>query len=492
MRHIYIAVILIFTLSSCSKWLDITPKDIILDRDMFILGEGHRNALNGIYRQLSYTSMYGKEMSWGMADVMGRMYRTGDGISVGHAYYNVANGIYDTSSEVKTMISGMWSNAYNTIANCNNLIDEVSKADPKIFKGNKLEQDMILGEALALRGFIHFDMLRFFGVAPIKGMDELSIPYFTKFKSLHEPQKSVKEILNLVIDDIKRGRDLVAPFDTLTVNEIDRKTWMDRNNRFSNNWGQTNLMPTDIFYGFRGYRMSYIAACAALARVYNYAGMHDLAKEEADKVIGYKAGDNLAFTFAIKATVASDRKLSSDLIFTLADNELYDNFIRYTSKDLYQIELLMDGSYTSNFDDNADYRKTELLTPNKKGNYYMYNKHMMPLVSGDNTEMVADMLPIIRLSELHYIAAEYYASKGDFENAKNSLDNVRAGRGCKKGILNITDITSFNNELIKEARREFSCEGQVFHYYKKLNILPKPTLSESAFVLPRPENETIN
>ncbi|MEG0499525.1 MAG: RagB/SusD family nutrient uptake outer membrane protein, partial [Rikenellaceae bacterium] len=237
MRILYLIAILFFTLSSCVKWLDVTPKDIVIEGEMFKNGEGFRNALNGIYREMSSQSMYGKEMSWGMVDVMGQCYRTGTGISSTNVYYQAGyDGVY-TSDNSKGMISGMWSSTYNVIANCNNLIEKITKAEPKEFRGGNLEKEMILGEATALRGFLHFDMLRLFGKAPVKGENEMAIPYFTRFKSVFEPQKTTKEILDLVIADLKKGRDLVINFDTLTVDGVDRKTWMSRKFRFSEKWG---------------------------------------------------------------------------------------------------------------------------------------------------------------------------------------------------------------------------------------------------------------
>lgn len=492
MRIIYLTAILFFTFSSCAKWLDVTPNDIIIEDEMFKIGEGYRNALNGVYREMSTGSMYGKEMSWGMVDVMGQCYKTGTGIKLGHTYYYVG---YDANYEdqnVKALTSGIWTTAYNVIANCNNLIARVKETEPKKFRGGLLEKEMILGEATALRGFIHFDMLRLFGAAPVKGMNEVAIPYFKNFKSLFEPRQTTKEILDLVIADLKEGRDLVINFDTLTVDGVDRRTWMRRSNRFSDLWGDTGSMPDDPFYGFRGYRMNHLAITAALARVYNYYEKHDLALEEANKVISYNIPkyNEAAFIFTSKPNVASDRKLSSGIIFTLAEKDIYEFFEYYKEDNRNLVELLKNGD-AKDFDDLADYRYSDLLIPHKDKKSFIPNKYMQPLVQNDNTAMVADMLPMIRLSEMHYISAEAYASKGDFASATASLDKVRIGRSCKMGILNITDMGTFRTELMKEVKREFICEGQAFFYFKKLNILPRTTFTDKVFVLPLPENENV-
>ena len=98
---------------------------------------------------------------------------------------------------------------------------------------------------------------------------------------------------------------------------------------------------------------------------------------------------------------------------------------------------------------------------------------------------------MIRLSELYYIQAEYFFRYGTLDQVKQALDAVRMGRGCTIGKLNITDEDSFNKELLKEARREFMGEGQLFYYYKKLGIRPSNMTSDDKFIFPLPDNETV-
>ena len=57
--HWIIACCLLLPLGGCSNWLDVIPEDSVDEKDLFSTGEGYRNALNGVYRQMSQTSMYG-------------------------------------------------------------------------------------------------------------------------------------------------------------------------------------------------------------------------------------------------------------------------------------------------------------------------------------------------------------------------------------------------------------------------------------------------
>ena len=52
-RNIFIIILLLVSLSSCDKWLDVSPKNQVTDEELFKNGEGFRNALNGVYEMLS-------------------------------------------------------------------------------------------------------------------------------------------------------------------------------------------------------------------------------------------------------------------------------------------------------------------------------------------------------------------------------------------------------------------------------------------------------
>ena len=164
--HWIIACCLLLPLGGCSNWLDVIPEDSVDEKDLFSTGEGYRSALNGVYRQMSQTSMYGQQMSWGFIDALGQLYNT-QKLS-NYSAYGIAGKNYAYRDEtVKSVIQVIWSNTYNSIANCNNIVGRITGEDPSKFRGGEAEQHMIQGEALALRAFLHFDLLRLWAPAPV-------------------------------------------------------------------------------------------------------------------------------------------------------------------------------------------------------------------------------------------------------------------------------------------------------------------------------------
>ena len=180
-NKIILAVLLPIMLSSCEQWLDVAPDDQVNEETLFANGDGYRNALNGVYRDMATTQMYGRELTWGFVDVMGWVY---DPLTIyydcsNHESYDVLLGKYNVQV-VKNISEAFWSQAYNSIANCNNIIARIDGENPSKFAGGEEERNMIHGEALALRAYLHFDMLRLFAPAPKVADDKGYIPYYER------------------------------------------------------------------------------------------------------------------------------------------------------------------------------------------------------------------------------------------------------------------------------------------------------------------------
>ena len=138
------SALLALSVCGCSKFLDVNPKGETFDNDMFTSAEGYEDALYGIYSELSAKEdLYGGNLVW-MATANWKI-----------------NG--PTSLRKK-----VWSNAYTVINHLNNIIQHAEKGGENEFKHSKL----YLGEALALRAMIHFDLVRYFG-APFWASEDL-------------------------------------------------------------------------------------------------------------------------------------------------------------------------------------------------------------------------------------------------------------------------------------------------------------------------------
>lgn len=429
MKTIYAILFAAGTLlfSSCNEWLSVEIPDTVTEEDLFKEGSGYRNALNGIYRELASSSLYGKELTWGMAEILAKTYYSSQ--FLGHAYADMLNYNYETVRS-EDLIESIWEKAFNAIANCNNLIVRLAEEPGSKFKGGELERDMILGEAYALRGWLHFEMLCYFAPAPATSPTGAWIPYYESFPSTGAPYQSVEATLERVIRDLKRGQELVEPFDTYASDTENHRLWLGTGGRFGNTDGSSNSNSSDVFYAYRGYRLTYPAITALLARAYGYADQYELADAEAQKVIGFYIDEyypgyyTYAYEFTRSWDVTTDYKMTKDLIFALSNQTLVDDYYSFSTDANTRISL-NSSIYPAIFDVNgstsSDYRKTFYKTESRR---YIPYKFRALTTGGSDTD---DIIPIVRLSEMYYLRAEYYASMGNYPDATAMLEEVRKG-----------------------------------------------------------------
>lgn len=92
-KNILLSGLLLFSLSSCSDWFQVEPENEIAKEDLFSSYDGYRTALNGIYRNLSGTSLYGQDLSFGFISLLGQNYEVPSWLALYPEYYFLGNAI---------------------------------------------------------------------------------------------------------------------------------------------------------------------------------------------------------------------------------------------------------------------------------------------------------------------------------------------------------------------------------------------------------------
>ena len=506
-KILFILVMWGMLFSSCTDWLDVTPENSIEEADLFKEATGFQNALNGVYEQMASTKLYGKELSFGMLDAMGRVWcLQGENfynIKNYHYYYQAGTFAYDANDDIKEAIDGVWSTAYTAIANCNNIISNIDKLTGEDFRTGEPERLMIKGEALAARAWLHFDLLRMFAPAPRSNPSGLYIPYVKEFPYYGgQTPLTVEETMEAIEVDLKAAQEMIMAYDTL---DLAHRAMLSGYNRFkgdfstavSGNDGSTvEMLP---FYYYRGYRINALAVTGLMARFYSYWGgdKHSLAAANAQKVVDflvYPEEKRPALEYvSIDARWNPDFKFSEDLIFCLSYPTLmtdYTEFATSSSNACLTISKY-DEIWNDDFADAGDYRLVMIY--DDQGDYMPLKN--VPSKTGDAEVLakIEDMVPMIRMSEMHFVLAEYYASIGQWAKAAEFITKVRVGRNCDGSVdLGITDMETFKARLLGEVRREFFAEGQTFFYYKKYGEKLIKDMNLDSFVVPTPDSENIH
>lgn len=450
------AAALALALAGCSDWLSIEPKSEISAERLLRTPEGFSTAMNGIYTNLSSGELYANYLKFSMVEVMARNYK------LGNSAFNSLE-FYDYES-CRSYFQQTWATAYNVIANCNILLEEMDKKDESFFEVH--ERNMLKGELLSIRAMLYLDLLRLFAPAPAVG-DEAAIPYYDKLTITPVSVKSkTSVILAAILRDLETSKQLQREFDT----SASARNLYTASNRFR--------YSSDFFgNGRRGMRMGYYATTALLARAALYAGDTGLAYDNArelidDEILEFTSGDKiLAGTY--------DRLFSDDLLFGLYREEFEESF----NKVVYEIKNV-DKIYGNDFND--DFRAKWLAANNQLNKYDL----------SDNTTLegsITSVIPMIRLSEMYHIAVEAIYDT-DPDEAVRLFNELRTSRGCRIALA-AASKSELLDLLVNDARREYISEGQMFFMYKRLNrkVLDETdgnqTLTDE-FIVPVPLRET--
>lgn len=479
-----IVVLLACFLGACNDWLTVNPEEEISEEDLFKTGEGYRNALNGVYRVMAGASLYGRELSYGLLGYIGQEYdkeETGN-----YGYRNAAD--YDWKvARTDKIITSVWEDTFNAIANCNNIVANIQKEDSTKFYLREKERKLIWGEALGLRALLHFDILRLFGASPADDKGEKYVPYVETYPVMFPDKLTTDEVLERVIRDLKEARELVAVYDTVNINMMsDIRLRLEYA-------GGVELK----FLQNRGYRLNYYAVTALLARVYLYSGDYENAYKEADRLITKektKEGkDIFSFTSSTYAMGQGNIKFYEDIIFACYNDKL-GNVEDEINKD--KDLLILKNVATVFGSETSDRRYSYQTTKLDDGSIQLIKYKDQPAKTNSYAKVSTRLVPMLRMSEMYYIASEAALKYlKDKSKAEAYLQFVRGKRALGALPSSSTDA-EFMKLLYQDMRREFLGDGQMFFQYKRLN---RGILIDGGgefvvgknFIVPVPDSENI-
>src|SRR5882757_1803235 len=144
----------------CKKWLDVKPQGQTTKDELFTSQKGFRDALTGAYINLKSSDVYGGAMTWSTVEFMARNW---DVVSPNFTdLSNLVNANY-ADANVRSMLDKIYAQEYKVVADANSILEKIDGMK-SIFQDSNYT--LIKGEALTLRAFAHFDILRLYGPMP--------------------------------------------------------------------------------------------------------------------------------------------------------------------------------------------------------------------------------------------------------------------------------------------------------------------------------------
>ena len=488
LSHI-ILMIVFFSAVSCDKWLEGTSSSQVSDEKMFSTKSGFHEALTGVYISMASPDCYGRNFTFYANELSAVSYNTVESntfkIWLQHSFDDVT---------ATACIESMWQSAYFTIANANKILRELERHRGDVM-ADEWEYNMVKGEMLAVRAFVHFDLMRMFGLDEWTGDNagKLTIPYVTEYTLAATAQKSYADTKALLLKDIEDALKCLGSDPVLGIYPED----------FETNYN------ADGFWSNRRYHLNYYAVKALAARVLLWAGNYDEAVKYASDVIENSL-ERLGVVKWIDPDVEvkktdNDRKdwsFSSEHIFSLDVNDLYSLTSGYCfggtdinmtiASEAVEDELFpRDIHGIGNNDGAEDVRGYAMLLKYGGKGYQSYKLYSSSSMAAE----YRNRIPMIRISEMYYILAFISAMNDDIDSMKDSVIAVMSHRGYTSISFDEFSDDFMKRAFLIEMSREFLGEGQLFYWYRlyerlKCRYSISAMNNTSGLMYPYPTSET--
>ncbi len=442
-----------FCLGGCNNWLDVRPETEMNENDMFDSEQGFMDALYGVYVNLAKSDLYGGSLPVAL-DMTGQYYAFYDESQCTYAKYHFFD--YE-HPQCAAVTDNLWMRLYYCIGLANNILKFLDKPEAMEMCAN---YNYLRGEALALRAYLHFELIRMFAPDVKKNPDYLSIPYRKTFSPDIEPQQKVSEVYKLILQDLAEAKQLLEN-DVIRTNKPD---WLGSEIENDNPEDVTDKNDQYYVTGFlknRKYRMNYYAILGTLARVHLTLGT----AEDTEKAYHYAMEVIESGKFRPiqeeHILVSGDRAKFRDILFT-------DEFIF----GLYSTQI--DAFWKSHFDESYQAGKMFISrlssiygqgTRDIRQTYWFKTSYSTSYVLKHDSELeyAKQKIRMITLPEMYYIAAEAHPAE-----AYDLLEEILPSREIHCNLSATATRTEVLTELLKEYRKEYLGDGQFFYAYKRL------------------------
>lgn len=433
----YIIILLFFTTIGCDGFLEVeTPKDQLNTAKVFTDDRTATSALTNVYSNMRKTGFLSGSTN-GTGYLMG-CYT--DEIEVMAAESSDYKSFYDGSvTSANSAVGSLWNATYKQIYIVNNVMEGLS-ASQGVSENVK---NQLFGEALAIRGILHFYLTQTFGAIPYIKVTDYEIN-----KKVSKVNQT--EVMQQAIADLKKAETLLnesyPSSERVRINKTVVQAFLARLFLYTENW--------------------------QLAKYYSEMVMSNpLYELDVLNNVFLKQSKSAIWQFKPEVAVKNTSEAESYIFEVLPP--------KYSRASLFLTESFEHGDLRKdlwlNFIDGTE------------------NACAFKYKLKGNTAPSKEYSVIIRLEEMYLIAAEAAAELNDLETCTMLLNAIRSR--VELPLISVSDKNGAINALLKERRSELFCEfGHRFYDLKRKNrlndlLLAKPFWQKYFDKLPLPENE---
>ena len=426
-------VLLAALLSSCEGFLDLYPTNAAPAQTSIKTANDAKVMINGLYRSLTSSSYYGRNMFL-YADAKGGDFavralgRGNDGLyTFNHA---ASSGSYST----------FWSQGYYCLLQVNNLLENIERIEEDGNGSTALSN--YKGQAHTLRAMIYFDLVRLYGRPYTEDQGaSLGVPKITEVLGVYDQptRNTVKEIYTLILEDLEAAKDIITKPTTAST-----------------------LIATNGTMNYYGNR-------AILARVLLYMGNYADALIAAEEVINcgrYSPYSNAQWTSSWSAEFGSESIFELGIYVDEAD-------LLRTSLGYYLTRegkvtgasgyFMASDSFLARLGEDANDVRWSVMERDESSTTRLGSclKYTGIDNKGDKGSMSAVNIKVIRLSEIYLIAAEA-ALLSPTPNKTLAAQYLQEIRKRAPGLAAATASNIDIDMILDERSKEFFMEGHRF------------------------------
>lgn len=407
-----LAIVLLTT--SCGKQLDMLPGDAIIDEVAYTSLAGLEQGLTGAYSGINGTISNGIQITSLMTDeaMLPTENNTGRGVTTYRWEINASS----------ADVGANWAGYYNVIDRVNRLLKGIAEYTPAD-QSETAAVSKIKGEALAIRAFSHFELIKNYAVDYNAASG--GVPYMEQSVVSKPKRSTVGDVLTKVKADLNAAKVLIpvsASKNTrITVSGI--SAIQARIAMFEKKWDDAITYSTEVI------NANPLATIAQFPDVWtdlSEAGVVWKIKKEAGET---RQGDFYYDRDQKKIIYAASKELRD--LFDATNDVRYNAYIENLSATRFKVRKYTGGN-TAN--------------PN-----------------------VADV-KVFRVAEMYLIRAEAYAEKDDLVNGTLDINTLRSNR-----IMGYTPVVfAGKNELIDavmtERFKELAFEGHRYYDLRRKEL----------------------
>lgn len=424
-----VGILLLLTVVSCKDFLEVEPHDSTSDQTSLVTIEDYDMLIRDPYSNLRATI---GETFILLPDVMS------DNLTLCYAGRSSYNEFFDFTFNSTTFgVSTMWTSAYNGIMATNEIIVRLDQDNQFTGTADEVMSKNILAEALAMRAFLHFQLVRLYGKDfKVASDTDLGVTYKETPEVNLPARNTVKDVYSKIVIDLEKAATLMTDsYNTKANSRINKKSLH-----------------------------------AIMAKIYLTMGKYTEAANNATLAI---AGDGSDIATRAKFTnlwTTTDMATSSEILLRYpvlsSDDEIPGNaWGQGESKASYKAEYVVSAEFISKFK-TEDIRTTATTTPVSSAGK---NYNAVWKWNGRTGESMGKIdIPAIRVSEMYLTRAEAYYRMGGKENlALNDLNYLRAKRYSNFSAENPETGADILNAIVLERRLELAFEGDRFFELKR-------------------------